>query len=93
MSTPARQFTINQAVVDTQVGDEAVLLHVESGVYYGLDPVGTRIWGLLAQGTSEEEIIDRLLHEYVVEPMRVRSDVGAFLQALTSRGLMQEVCG
>jgi hypothetical protein len=30
--------------VSSQLGDETVILHLEDGVYYGLDPVGTSIW-------------------------------------------------
>ena len=40
-------MVIPEDVVHRMVGDEAVLLQLDSGVYYGLDPVGSRIWELL----------------------------------------------
>ena len=35
---------------------EAVLLNLKSGVYFGLDPVGTRIWELFAKHDRLPEI-------------------------------------
>lgn len=32
-------------VLARRVGEEIVILNLESGVYFGLDPVGARIWG------------------------------------------------
>jgi len=83
--------TVSDSVVDAVLGDEVILLNVESGLYFGLDPVGTRIWELLVEGTSEQEIVGRVLDEYDVEPERARTDVEAFIQTLASRGLTQEV--
>ena len=89
MNTPSCRLTVSDSVVDAVLGDEAVLLNVESGVYFGLDPVGTRIWELLIEGTSEQEIVGRVLDEYDVEPARARADVEAFIGALASKGLTQ----
>ena len=34
-------------VVATDLGDEAAILNLKDGVYYGLDPVGARVWSLI----------------------------------------------
>ena len=39
-----------------ELGGEAVLLDLTTGVYYGLDPVGTRVWRLLQQPRSLAEL-------------------------------------
>jgi len=84
-------LTVSDSVVDAVLGDEAILLNVASGMYFGLDPVGTRIWELLVEGAGKQEILGRVLDEYDVEPERARTDVEAFIQALASKGLTQEV--
>ena len=66
-----------------------MLLHVEAGVYFGLDEVGLRIWNLLVAGTTETELFDRLLAEYDVEPDQLRSDIGEFLDDLEAEGLLR----
>lgn len=93
MNLPARRVTVSESVVDAVLGDEAVLLNVQSGIYFGLDAVGARIWELLKEGASEDEINDRLLGEYRVEPRRLREDVAGFMRTLASRDLTREVCG
>jgi hypothetical protein len=32
------------------VGDETVILDLANGTYYGLDPVGARMWQLMSEG-------------------------------------------
>jgi hypothetical protein len=87
MPSPAR--TINTSVVCAELEEEAVLLHVEAGVYFGLDEVGLRIWNLLVAGTTEAELFDRLLAEYDVEPDQLRSDIADFLDDLEAEGLLR----
>ena len=79
---PSLERTVNESVVCAELEEEAVLLHVEAGVYFGLDEVGLRIWNLLVAGTTETELFDRLLAEYDVEPDQLRSDIGEFLDDL-----------
>jgi GeoRSP system PqqD family protein len=83
----------NDAVAVAELGDETVILNIESGVYFGLDAVGTRIWQLLDCGTSEEGIIAVLLEEYEVEQAVLRRDVQSFLDTLAQKGLTRTVDG
>jgi len=87
MLTPCRKLAINESVVCAELDDEMVLLNVETGIYFGLDAVGTRIWALLTQGATEDEIVSQLLDEYEVQPTELRADVSSFLDTLQSKGL------
>lgn len=82
-----RRFTANHSVVGAELGSETVLLNVETGIYYGLDEVGTRIWHLLSAGATEEQICAKLCAEYGIEATRLRSDVSEFLDELASKGI------
>lgn len=84
----ARKYTVSESVVAAELEDEAVLLNVETGIYFGLDAVGSRIWELLSEGTSDDTLIDRLLAEYEVGADRLRSDVTTFLSELENKGLI-----
>ena len=42
--------------VSCSLGDEAAILHMKSGVYYGLDPVGARVWSMLLEPRTVEEL-------------------------------------
>lgn len=82
-----RRLRASDSVVSAELGEEAVLLNVESGTYFGLDEVGTRIWHLLAEGRDEAAIARALQDEYDVDAAMLRADVAAFLELLAAKGL------
>jgi hypothetical protein len=83
----------NESVVAAELDGEAVLLNVDTGIYFGLDSVGTNIWKLLCDGdgVADDEIVGRLSAEYDVEPDQLRVDVAEFLGLLVSKGLARTV--
>ncbi|MFN8633897.1 MAG: PqqD family protein [Chloroflexota bacterium] len=78
-------------VVTATLDDETVLLNVVSGVYFGLDEVGTRIWQLMVDGGDHDAIVSRLADEYDVGVPQLSSDVSAFLAELQAQGLVRGV--
>lgn len=80
-------------VVAKLVGEELVLLDYEEEVYYGLDPVGARIWELLTAGRTLGEIIDTLLAEYDVTRDQLAADVERVVGELETSGLVKIVTG
>jgi hypothetical protein len=75
-------------VVFRNVGDELVLLDYSRGIYYGLDPIGARIWELLAAGVPTNAAIDTLLDEYEVSREQLETDVERLIAELLERGLI-----
>lgn len=76
-------------VVAQKVGDEMVLLDLESGVYYGLDPVGSRVWELLMAHERLRVIFETMAQEYEVTPEVLHQDLLRLLQELQARGLIR----
>ena len=68
---------------------EIVILHLESGVYFGLSDVGARIWELIQEPRSVGDVRDALLKEYDVDASRVERDVLALLSELASHKLVE----
>jgi hypothetical protein len=69
MMTPvARDGLLRQSrhVLATADADELVLLDLRSGRYFTLNDVGSRIWTLLASGTTLRSIIEAIRSEYDV---------------------------
>ena len=87
--TPASVLTRSDDVLHQEVGGEAVLLDLASEQYFGLDPVGTRIWTLLDGSTSLEQVHAKLCAEYDADPTRIASDVMTLVQALLDAGLVK----
>ena len=87
MNTIAHYVTKGR-VLCRVVDDEAVVLDLDDGQYYGLNSVGTRLWQLLSQGASLSAICNALVAEFEVGRDEVRADVDAFLAELIEKGLV-----
>jgi hypothetical protein len=78
-------------VLIREVGDESVLLNLTSESYFGLDPVGTRIWMELTTCPSIADAFDKLLLEFDVQPDSLRADILTFVSKLREAGLIDVV--
>jgi len=75
-------------VVFRVLGDEAVILNLSTGIYFGLDTVGTRMWQLISEYGSTEKAGEALLAEYEVEEGQLRRDLDLLIQQLKDKGLL-----
>ena len=76
-------------VLFQEVGGEAVLLDLASEQYFGLDPVGTRIWELLDGQAALGDVHASLCAEYDAEAARIGEDLLALAGALAAAGLVR----
>jgi hypothetical protein len=74
--------------ISTAMGAEQAILQLDSGKYFGLNPVGARVWQLLAQPRTVGEVLATLLAEYEVPADRCRADLLALLHKLHTAGLI-----
>lgn len=70
-----------------EMDGESVLLNLETGMYFGLDEVGTRVWRLAADNGSLRAVRERLVEEYDADPATIERDLLALAEALVSKGL------
>jgi hypothetical protein len=70
------------------VGDETVLLDLASGIYFGLDGVGKRIWESVSEGNSLSQTIAIIVAEFEVDEKQAQADVIEFVSNLVERRLL-----
>ncbi|WP_103029001.1 PqqD family peptide modification chaperone [Salinibacter altiplanensis] len=73
----------------TEVDGERVILDLEEGTYYGLDPVGARIWAEMQEPAPVKEIVSAITDEYDVGADQCLEDVIALLRDLDQNGLIE----
>jgi hypothetical protein len=88
MANLESRISVPKDVLFRETGGEAVILNMESGKYYGLDEVGTRMWTLLAQHGHVEPAYRILLDEYDVAEERLQQDLLRLVDELASHGLL-----
>jgi hypothetical protein len=70
------------------VGNESVILHLNSGIYYGLDEVGTWIWTQLQQPRTVAEIRTAVADSYEMGGCDFEPELMGFLHSLVEHHLV-----
>ncbi|MCA9906772.1 MAG: PqqD family protein [Anaerolineae bacterium] len=84
-----RTFVVDADVLMREVGEEIVILNLRTEAYYGLNQQGARIWILLNESKSVQQILDTLLTEYDVERGTLAHDLQQLIDDLLEHGLIR----
>ena len=79
---------VSDNVLFQDLHGEGVLLNVQTGVYLGLDAIGTRAWQLLGKSAVLSELLTKILAEYDVPESRCSEDLLALVADLERHGLV-----
>jgi hypothetical protein len=85
---PGSILVPNKRSAACDLDGEMVILNLDSGIYFGLNPVGATIWNYIQSERSLDEIIGYLLAEYKVDRARCEAEVRSLLQRMISQGLI-----
>ena len=77
--------------VSTVLDGETVILDVESGVYSGLNEVGTVVWTMLEKQATFAAMRDAILNEFEVSPEECSQNLYSFLKELVDNKLIEVV--
>ena len=77
--------------MESRLGEETVILHLVSGTYFGLDAVGTLVWGALSGGgvATPAALCAHVREAFTDAPATVEADVTAFLSDLLAHDLIR----
>jgi hypothetical protein len=67
----------------------AVLLQLETEIYFGLDEIGTRMWNAAISAASLREAINALACEYDIEREVLERDFVQFITSLAEKKLLR----
>jgi hypothetical protein len=89
MPEPRRIARVSPSVLSREVHGEAILLHLDSGEYFGLDTVGARVWQLIGEKGDLIDVEATLGREYDVDRARLARDVERIVAELIARHLIE----
>ena len=73
-------FQKNSEIISSKIDDEVVMMSVEEGKYFGLDPVGSIIWELLDAPSSINMILPQLLDQFETTKEQCEKDCLMFFK-------------
>lgn len=78
-------------LVASEIDGEMVILNIESGHFFQLNDVGSRIWEALETPMTMADLSRAMLDRFDVDEETCRSDVAEFVGQLTRNGLVAAV--
>lgn len=81
-------FVVAPEVRSRNVGEETVMIDLGSGTYFGLDPIGARMWQLIQKGKSLHQICDVMIEEFDVSREMLEHDALALARDLVDKKLV-----
>ena len=85
----ASRVTVPPSVLVSNVGEESVLLNLDSERYFGLDATGTRMWEVLNNSATVQAAYETLLAEFEVDAERLQLDLFELVEKLKDHGLIE----
>jgi hypothetical protein len=83
-------ITVAKEVRETVNADGAVLLDIEQGLCFRLNPVGAKIWKMVKDGSSLDEMTDALEKEFPLPRTQLLGDICTFLKQLERMRLVDQ---
>ena len=72
-----------------EVGDQIVVLDLDTSRYLSVSGAATEIWPQLLSGATEDELVATLVDAFDVDDAVARADTLSFLDDLQARGLLR----
>jgi hypothetical protein len=85
--TPQSVIVAVPGQVSSKLGEDVVILSLADGKYYGLNPVGARVWELISEPASIESVVQKMTGEYEIDADSCRKDVLDLAVQLIDQGL------
>ena len=88
------RYVRSGSVVSRVIAGETLIVPVRQGVgdlasIFSLNEVATAVWSAISEPRSRAEIITSVQGAYENVPAQVESDIDAFLEELSSAGLVE----
>lgn len=79
----------NPAILFNDFDDGIMMMDIDTGLYFDIDAIGSRIWSLLEAPASLEALCAVLVEEYEVDAQECLADLQAFAGELVEKGIVQ----
>ncbi|MCU0724381.1 MAG: PqqD family protein [Planctomycetes bacterium] len=83
------RIRINERTLSQELGDEVVLLQLDTGLYYTLAGTGARMWTLLGRHGEVEPVVAAMSEEFSADPAEVHRDLLALVLELSAARLVE----
>ena len=86
-----RGYQRNNETISGRLEDELVMMDIQKGKYFSLNPLATFIWDLLEKPLTFDKLCSLLMEEYEVSEEQCRADVRVYLDEMEKLGMILRI--
>jgi hypothetical protein len=87
----SKRYIQNKKIIQSKIGEEVVMMDMDSGYYFGLNSVASSIWHKLSVEISLQDLVEKLLQEFKVDKQTCESDTLELLKDMLERNIIREI--
>lgn len=84
------KYIRNENTVSGRLYEEIVMMDMDKGKYFSLNPVATSIWDFLEKPLTLDALCEKLMNEYDVPAEQCKTETGAHLKEMMKLDLIKE---
>jgi hypothetical protein len=85
------KYIQNKDIITAEIDEEIVMLDIEQGKYFALNPVAKTIWELLSEEKDTKQLVDELLVIYEVDLETCLLDTAEHLTELVKLKIIKPI--
>lgn len=85
------RYIQNAEIIQSKIGEEVVMLDMESGFYFGLNSVASVIWGMMEEGIEFSVLVEKLMEQFEVDRAICESDTKELIEQLLEKKIIRIV--
>lgn len=78
----------DQKVINETLDGETIIINLENGNYYSMNPSGSVVWELIVKNSSKDQIISEFLQRYETTKEDLEKPITDLLQLLVNEDLI-----
>lgn len=78
----------NSEIIEADIDNEKVMMSIENGAYYGMNPVASYVWTLLETPHTLKELVEQTTQEFDVSLQECQQDIEPFLRQLIEKKML-----
>ena len=79
---------VNKKIMTNMIDNEVVMMSPKKRIYIGLNPIGTKIWGLVQEKTTFKNLTKNMMLIYEINEDECRKKISNFILKLEENDLL-----
>jgi len=85
----SKRYIQNKKIIQSKIGEEVVMMDIDSGFYFGMNGVGSVIWKHLSTAITLDELVHKMMNEFKVDKQTCEADTIEFLDNLLEKNIIR----